>query len=90
MTRPEQKDRNTINTILVVMIGQVGCLTIAILLLSVLGGLWLDNLFGTKPILTVALLLAGIPVSLFLMIVIARRTLAKLKSKSESEGINSG
>ncbi|MGB8215432.1 MAG: AtpZ/AtpI family protein [Anaerolineales bacterium] len=85
MTQPEQKDRSTINTVLVVMIGQVGCLTLAILLASVLGGLWLDNRFGTKPILTVTLLLAGIPVSVILMIVVARKTLAKLKSRSASE-----
>ena len=85
MTQPDQKDRSTINTILVVMIGQVGCLTLVILLLSVLGGLWLDSHFGTKPILTVALLLAGIPVSVILMVIVARRTLAKLKAKSESD-----
>ena len=84
MTQPEPKDRNIINTVLVVMIGQVGCLTLVILLLSVLGGLWLDNRFGTKPILTIILLLFGIPVSVFLMIVVARRTLVKLKAKSES------
>jgi len=84
MTQPEPKDRNIINTVLVVMIGQVGCLTLVILLLSVLGGLWLDNRFGTEPILTIVLLLLGIPVSVFLMIVVARRTLVKLKAKSES------
>ena len=84
MTQTEPKDRNIINTVLVVMIGQVGCLTLVILLLSVLGGLWLDNRFGTKPILTIVLLLLGIPVSVFLMIVVARRTLVKLKAKSES------
>ena len=85
MTQPDQKDRSTINTILVVMIGQVGCLTLVILSLSVLGGLWLDSHFGTKPILTVVLLLAGIPVSVILMVIVARRTLAKLKAKSESD-----
>jgi hypothetical protein len=85
MTKSERKDHSTINTVLVVMIGQVGCLTLVILFLSVIGGLWLDSIFGTKPFLTVALLLAGIPISVLLMIIVARRTLAKLKSKSESE-----
>jgi hypothetical protein len=85
MTKPERKNSSTVNTILVVMIGQVGCLTLIVLFLSVAGGLWLDNLFGTKPIITVALLLAGIPISVVLMIMTARKTLAKLKSRSESE-----
>ena len=85
MTGPERKNQSAVNTILVVMIGQVGCLTLVVLTLSVLGGLWLDGHFGTKPYITVALLLAGIPVSVVLMIMVARKTLARLKSRSGSE-----
>ena len=67
------------------MIGQVGCLTLIIILASVFGGLWLDNLFGTKPVITLALLFAGIPVSVIVMLVVARRTLARLKEKAEKD-----
>ena len=70
---------------LVVMIGQVGCLTLVIILASVFGGLWLDNTFGTKPIFTLVLLFAGIPVSVLVMLTVARRTLARLKDKAENE-----
>ncbi len=89
MTQSEQKGRNILNTLLIVMIGQVGCLTLVIILLSIFGGLWLDNTFGTKPIFTLVLLLAGIPLSVVLMLVVARRTLARLKSQSESSEKNS-
>jgi F0F1-type ATP synthase assembly protein I len=52
---------------------------------SVFGGLWLDNTLGTKPVFTLALLFAGIPVSVFVMLVVARRTLARLKDQAEKE-----
>jgi F0F1-type ATP synthase assembly protein I len=63
----------------------VGCLTLIIILASVFGGSWLDKTFGTKPVFTLALLIAGVPVSVILMIVIARRTLARLKEQAEKD-----
>ncbi len=89
MTQTEQKGKNILNTLLVVMIGQVGCLTLVIILASVFAGIWLDNMFGTKPVITLVLLFAGIPVSVLLMLFVSRRTLAKLKSQSESSTSNS-
>lgn len=85
MARSEQKGRGILNTLLIVLIGQVGCLTLVIILASVFGGLWLDKTFGTKPVFTLALLLAGIPASVFVMLLVARRTLARLKDKAEHE-----
>ena len=85
MAQSEQKGRGILNTLLIVMIGQVGCLTLVIILASVFGGLWLDKTFGTKPIFTLVLLFAGIPVSVLVMLTVARRTLARLKDKAENE-----
>ena len=85
MTQSEQKGRGSLNTLLIVMIGQVGCLTLIIILASVFGGLWLDNTFGTKPVFTLVLLFAGIPISVFVMLFVARRTLARLKEQAEKE-----
>jgi len=85
MEQSDKNPRNILNTLLVVMIGQVGCLTIVIILASVFGGLWLDETFGTKPLFTLVLLLASIPISVFLMLFISRRTLARLKLQSESK-----
>jgi F0F1-type ATP synthase assembly protein I len=84
MAQSEQKGRRILNTLLVVMIGQVGCLTLIIILASVFGGLWLDRTLGTKPVFTLALLFAGIPVSVLVMLVVARRTLARLKEEAET------
>lgn len=85
MAQLERKGRSILGTLLIVMIGQVGCLTLIIILASVFSGLWLDKTFGTKPVFTLVLLTAGIPVSVLVMIAFARRTLARLKDQVEKE-----
>ena len=85
MAQSGDKGRGILNTLLIVMIGQVGCLTLIIIFGSVLLGLWLDNMFGTKPVITLVLLFAGIPISVLVMLSVARRTLARLKEKAETE-----
>ena len=85
MAQSGQKGRSILNSLLIVMIGQVGCLTLIIILASVFGGLWLDKTFGTKPVFTLILLFAGVPLSVFVMLVVARRTLARLKDKAEKD-----
>ena len=77
---------NGINTLLIVLIGQMGCLTLVVIALSVGAGLWLDNSFHTKPIFTLVLLLAGIPISVLLMLVVARKSLERFKSQNKPEG----
>ena len=85
MAQSEQKGRKILSTLLIVMVGQVGCLTLIIILASVFGGLWLDNMFGTKPVFTLALLFAGIPISVLVMLFVARKTLARLKEQAEKD-----
>ncbi len=85
MAQSEQKGRNILNTLLVVMIGQVGCLTLVVILASVFLGLWLDSTFHTKPMFTLILLFAGIPLSVVLMLFVSRRTLARLQEKNDTK-----
>jgi len=85
MTQSEQKGRTILTNLLIVLIGQMGCMTLVIILVSVFGGLWLDKVFDTKPVITLALLFAGIPVSVLLMLNVGRRTLARMKENLEKE-----
>jgi F0F1-type ATP synthase assembly protein I len=50
----------------------VGCLTVVIILGAILGGIWLDNHFGTKPTWTLTLALISIPVSVLAMVLVVR------------------
>ncbi len=70
-----------ISTLLIVLIGQMGCLTLVVIALSVAVGLWLDSIFNTKPIFTLVLLLAGIPVSVLLMVIVGRKSLERFKAQ---------
>jgi hypothetical protein len=49
------------------IIGQVGCLTLAVIAVALFAGLWLDSQFDTKPLFVLALVLGSVPLTLFLM-----------------------
>lgn len=86
MAQSDGEKTNRFNTLLIVLIGQMGCLTLLVIALSVLAGLWLDNSFHTKPIFTLVLLLAGVPVSLVLMLYVARKSVERFKSQQAAPG----
>lgn len=71
-----------INLTLAGAAGQVGCVTLVIVIASVLGGLWLDSRFDTRPFFTLVLLIASIPVSLLAMIKIVRVVTSRIKAGS--------
>ena len=83
MAQSDKDDRNGFNTLLIVLVGQMGCLTLVVILVTVLAGLWLDNTFQTKPVFTLVFLLAGIPLSVILMVYVGRKTLARLKDQND-------
>ena len=49
------------------VLGQVGCLTLLVILVALVAGLWLDNQFHTRPLFVLLLVLGSMPVTLFLM-----------------------
>jgi len=70
--------------------GEVGCSTLLIVLAAVFGGLWLDNIFDTKPLITVILVLASAPLSLVLTVWIATRAVKDMNLKAKESNISSG
>jgi F0F1-type ATP synthase assembly protein I len=84
MAQTDSDRRGILRSLLIVLVGQVGCITLVVILISVRVGLWLDAYFQTRPLYTLALLLAGIPLSVLLMLVVARRTLTRLTKDKES------
>jgi len=86
MTQSDNNHQEISNNFLIALITQVGCLTLVIILLSLLGGMWLDKMFGTRPLFTLLLLLAGTPLSVIVMMFVARRTIAKIKSRKKDDG----
>jgi len=62
-----ERTRQALKMALLGVIGQVGCLTLLIILIALVAGLWLDGQFHTRPLFTLILVLASVPVTLFVM-----------------------
>jgi MFS-type transporter involved in bile tolerance (Atg22 family) len=88
---PSNKSRtqSAFNLTLVAVAGQVGCLTLFIVLAALFGGLWLDNRFDTRPMFTVGLMIVSVPVTLFTMFWVVRVATSRLQTSSEQNPANS-
>ena len=71
--------QDTFNYTLAVLVGQVGCLTVLIIVLTLFAGLYLDNTFGTRPWFTIIFLVGSVPVTLAAMFWVTRWTTSKMK-----------
>ncbi len=76
---PENKTQYAFNMTLAAVSSQVGCLTLVIILGALLGGLWLDNSLGTRPMFTILLMVFSVPVTVVAMLWVVRRATAKIK-----------
>jgi uncharacterized membrane protein YedE/YeeE len=64
------------------LLGQIGCLTVVIVLAALATGLWLDGRLQTKPLFTIGLLLGSVPVSLYLMVRILLAGMARIQGEN--------
>jgi hypothetical protein len=53
--------------------GEVGCITLLIVIAAIFGGLWLDRFFDTKPLFTMMFVLGSAPLALVLTFWLAKR-----------------
>jgi ABC-type transport system involved in cytochrome c biogenesis permease subunit len=87
--RVEKKsNQNVLNFTLVAIAGQVGCLTILIVVIALFSGLWLDNRFQTRPMFTIGLVISSIPVTLLAMLWVVKFTtshMRQVKSQKDSQ-----
>lgn len=96
----DQSDKKTalrsLNLTLAVVTGQVGCLTVLIILVAFFAGRWLDNQFGSDALFTVVLMIGSIPVTLVAMFWVVRSVTSRFakpsgqNTKKDEEGIDSG
>ena len=86
----DQKERDRtqylFNLTLAAVAGQVGCLTLIIVLAALFGGLWLDQYFQTEsPIFTIVLMVASVPVTLVLMFWVVRKATARIRPSNRQK-----
>ncbi len=97
MSDLEDKNKNrrqsAYNLTMVAVASQVGCLTLVIILGALIAGLWLDRSFQTKPLFTVLLMVASMPVTLFVMIRVVQVATNRIKpvvEKKDNENFEGG
>ncbi len=78
-TTPTNNTQYALNLGLAGFAGQVGCLTLVIIIGALVGGLWLDNQLGVKPLFTILFLLGSVPITIFVMFRVAMSAIAKIK-----------
>ncbi len=85
MSPPDEQPSNkrsqvAFNLTLAAVAGQVGCLTLIIVLAALFGGLWLDNRYNSRPLFTIILMIGSIPVTLIAMFLVVRAATSRLTS----------
>jgi F0F1-type ATP synthase assembly protein I len=77
-------NRNDFRVAVTTTVLLVAGLTLGIIMGSLLLGLWLDKLIGSKPILTILFVLAGIPVTLFLTYRVVKQSTTRLQDPNKA------
>ena len=96
----DQPDKKTalrsLNLTLAAVTGQVGCLTVIIILAAFFAGRWLDSRFESDALFTVILMVASVPVTLVVMFWVVKSATSRFakpsgqNSKEDEEGIDRG
>lgn len=83
---PMDKNRKqyVFNITLAAVAGQVGCLTLFIILVALFGGLWLDNQFQSRPLFTVILTIASVPITLVVMFWVVKTATSRLQANMKN------
>ena len=76
------------NLTLAVVAGQVGCLTLVIVLAALFGGLWLDSRLQTRPLFTLGLMIASIPITMLTMFWVVRTATSRMTTTKQKTDLN--
>lgn len=92
--KSQGKDRQqyVYNLALAAVAGQVGCFTLVIIFGALIGGLWLDRTFATKPLFTILLMISSMPVTLYVMFRVVQSATNRIKpvAKKDIENLEGG
>jgi hypothetical protein len=83
----QTKDRQqyVYNLTMAAVAGQVGCLTLVIIFGALIAGLWLDRSFATKPLFTILLMVASMPVTLYVMFRVVQTATSRIQPVVEKK-----
>ncbi len=77
-----EKPKNSFGVTLVAIVSIGGFLTLGIVILALLLGLWIDQTLNVKPLFTILFMVISAPLSIFVMYRVATTAIAKMSSPS--------
>ncbi len=81
-TPDKAQNQRALLSALLGVVGKVGFLTLAIILVAMFAGLWLDNQFQTRPWITLALILLSVPLTFALILRVVLSSQARIQDLS--------
>jgi hypothetical protein len=77
--------QSLVNRTVLTVAGQAGCLTLVIIFVALVVGLWLDAQFDARPLFTILLMIATAPITFVAILWLVRRAAPRIKSHSEEK-----
>ena len=93
MNKPDDDNQNSFKSAVTITVIGVAVITFVILFIAIFAGLWLDKLLNTRPIITIALVIISIPVTILMMFRLVKVATSRIKStkaKNSLEESNRG
>jgi F0F1-type ATP synthase assembly protein I len=82
--------QRTVNLALASVAALGGCLVLAVVVIALFSGLWLDGVLNTKPLFTLVLVIGSVPVGIFVMYQVAmgviNRSLTQPTTTTSTQG----
>lgn len=82
--QPKNRIQYALNMTMVAVAGQVGCLTVGVIIVSLILGLFLDRQLDTRPVFTIVFLIGSIPVTLVAMFWVVKKATSQVKPVSKN------
>ncbi|WKZ34620.1 MAG: AtpZ/AtpI family protein [Anaerolineales bacterium] len=86
--RKKDQAQYRLNLTLAAVAGQVGLVTLVIIAISLIGGLALDDYFNTRPMFTIVLMIASVPVTIVLMFRIVQAATSRIQPVEKKESVS--
>ena len=85
MKQPTGKGQDDFRAAVTLTVVLVAGITLVVIFVSLLAGLWLDKILNSKPWFTISLILLAIPVTLFLTFRIVKMATGKIQPGNKDE-----
>jgi F0F1-type ATP synthase assembly protein I len=82
--------QRTVNLALASVAALGGCLVLAVVVIALFSGLWLDGVLNTKPLFTLVLVIGSVPLGIYIMYRVAmgviNRSLTQPQASTSTQG----